>query len=295
MGAILELDFDDEELEEIEVKPLHKNPIQFDTMIEGMSNKYYHDTGFLSSTKFSLMRLSFRAFENRHLFDFSKPAFDEGNLIHDCILLPDIVDDMYIESPTAGLDTKAAKELREANPHKIIAGQGMIEYYKDVAKLVHIIFPFIQIPTTKTEVSFFHEDEDSGLTFQVRPDIYNPDVGMLYDVKSTKANSHREFEKVIEEYDYDLSIAFYFDVIQMCGYKVVRDYTGWLCIPKTAPHVPFLFRVSEELLEKGRSKYQTLLTEYMEFKKTDPNDLNAIYQDIAKREAHSWEYRKENY
>lgn len=267
----------------------------FDTMIEGLSNDDYHNFGGLSSTKFSLMRLSFRVFEHRHLFDFSKPAFDEGSLIHDCILLPDTVDDSYIESPTVGLDTKAAKELRDANPNKTVVGQGMIEYYKGVAKLVHVIFPFIPLPTTKTEVSFFHQDKDSGLIFQVRPDIYNPDVGLLYDVKSTKANNHREFEKVIEEYDYDLSIAFYMDVLIMCGYKVNIAYTGWLCVPKTAPHVPFLFRVSEELLEKGRSKYQTLLTEYMEFKKTDPNDLNAIYEDIAKREAHSWQYRRENY
>lgn len=271
------------------------NPYQFDTMIEGMSNDIYHSAGGLSSTKFSLMRLSFRAFENRHLFDFSKPAFDEGSLIHDCILLPHVVDDMYIESPTVGLDTKAAKEVRESNPHKTVVGQGMIEYYKQVAKLTHIIFPFIMMPTTKTEVSFFHKDESSGLMFQVRPDIYNPDVGLLYDVKSTKANNHREFERIIEEYDYDLSIAFYHDVLKMCGYKVNIAYTGWLCIPKTAPHVPFLFRVSDELLEKGRSKYQDLLNGYIEFKKTDPNDLQAIYEDIAKREAHSWEYRRENY
>lgn len=271
------------------------NPIQFDTMIEGMSNDTYHSAGGLSSTKFALMRLSFRAFEYRHLFDFSKPAFDEGSLIHDCILLPHVVDDAYIESPTVGLDTKAAKELRDANPDKTVVGQGMIEYYKAVAKLTHIIFPFITLPTTKTEVSFFHKDESSGLMFQVRPDIYNPDVGLLYDVKSTKANNHREFERIIEEYDYDLSIAFYHDVLKMCGYKVNIAFTGWLCIPKTSPHVPFLFRVSEELLEKGRSKYQDLLNGYIEFKKTDPNDLNAIYEDIAKREAHSYEYRRENY
>lgn len=271
------------------------SPIQFDTMIEGMSNKYYHDTGFLSSTKFSLMRLSFRAFENRHLFDFSKPAFDEGNLIHDCILLPDIVDDMYIESPTAGLDTKAAKELREANPHKIIAGQGMIEYYKEVAKLVHVIFPFIQIPTTKTEVSFFHEDEDSGLTFQVRPDIYNPVSGLLCDVKSTKVNNRRDFKNIIDRYDYDLSIAFYIDVIQMCGYKINLDYVSWLCVPKDKPHIPFKVPLENYMLEAGRGKYQFLLSEYMKFKKLDQNDLNVIYDDLRGHEYYPPEYQKENY
>lgn len=284
---MLELDFEDETITPSNY-PLH-------TMIEGLSNSSYHSNGGLSSTKFSLMRLSFRAFEYRHLFDFHKDAFDEGNLIHDCILLPHLVSSSYIESPTTGLDTAKANELRQKFPDKIIVGKGMIEKYQELAKVVRIIFPFIAIPTTKTEVSFFHKDEDSGLMFQIRPDIYNPEIGMLYDVKSTKANNHREFEKIIEEYDYDLSIAFYFDVLQLCGYKTNINFTGWLCIPKQSPSVPFLFRVSEELIEKGRSKYQTILNEYIEFKKSDPNDLNAIYQDIAKREAHSWEYRKENF
>lgn len=271
----------------------------FNKMIEGLSNEKYHSFGGLSSTKFPLMDLSIRAFENRHLFDFDKPVFDLGNLCHDCILLPDLVEDGYIESPTVGLDTLSANAMREENPDKMVVGQGDIEKYQHIAKLVRLIVPFISFKTTKKEVSFFHKHEETGLTFQIRPDVYNPKIGLLYDVKSTKANNHREFNKIIEEYNYDLSIAFYYDVLLMCGYAVNIEYVGWICVPKSKPNIPFVFRCSQELLEKGREKYQRLLTKYIDYKESekrlgkDDNDL--IYSDIAEKQAHSWEYRKQEY
>jgi len=298
---MLELEFDDDtvfESVDTDIAINEDNGVPFNKMIEGMSNSDYHGFGGLSSTKFPLMDLSIRAFKNRHLFDFDKPVFDEGNLCHDCILLPDLVEDGYIESPTVGLDTMAANALREENPDKMIVGKGDIEKYQTIAKLVRLIVHFINFETTKKEVSFFHKHKETGLTFQIRPDIYNPLIGLLMDVKSTKANNHREFNKIIEEYNYDLSIAFYFDVLIMCGYKVNIEYVGWVCVPKSKPNIPFVFRVSQELLEKGRGKYQRLLTKYIDYEEAiknggESNEL--IYSDIASHVAHSWEYRKENY
>lgn len=300
---MIELEFDDEDFEEDEqfeeyLNNLASGNIPFNKMIEGLSNSDYHGFGGLSSTKFPLMDLSIRAFENRHLFDFDKPVFDEGNLCHDCILLPDLVEDGYIESPTAGLDTLAANAMREENPDKMIVGKGDIEKYQTIAKLVRLIVHFINFETTKKEVSFFHKHKETGLIFQIRPDIYNPVIGLLYDVKSTKANNHREFNKIIEEYNYDLSIAFYYDVLVMCNYKVNIEYTGWVCVPKSKPNIPFVFRVSQELLEKGREKYQRLLTKYIDYKNavaTSGEDNDLIYKDIAEKVAYSWEYRKENF
>ena len=277
-----------------DLKNNFKHPLN--KMIEGLSNKEYHEAGGLSSTKFPLMEKSIRVFLYRYLFDFWKPCFDKGNLIHDCILLPELVENTYIESPTAGTDTIAANKLREQYPDKIIIGKGDKEEYRDVAKIVRVIFPFLALETTKTEVSFFHYHKELDLILQIRPDIYNEKIGMLFDVKSTKADNHREFEKVIEEYNYDLSIAFYYDVLIMCGYKVNLKYVGWLCVPTSEPHVPFVFRVSQELLEKGRAKYQRYITKYINYMdelRIKGESLDLIYSDIAEKEAHSWEYRKE--
>lgn len=269
----------------------------FNKMIEGLSNKDYHSAGGLSSTRFKLIDLSVRAYLFRHIFDSWKACFDLGNLIHDTILLPDLVDNTYIESPTLGLDTVAANKLRKENPEKIVVGQGDIEFYRDIAKTARVMFPFLDFPTTKKEVSFFYKNDDIDEIMQIRPDIYNYEIGMLYDVKSTKANNHSEFEKLIEGYDYDLSLAYYYDVLVLCGYKVNLYYCGWLCIPTASPNIPFVFRISQELLEKGRSKYQRRITKLKAYKdslKKDGESLNLIYEDVAEKEAHSWEYRKEN-
>lgn len=272
-----------------------KHPLN--TMIKGLSNKEYHEAGGLSSTRFELIRKSVRAFKMRDKFDFWKPCFDEGTLCHDCILTPENIDKTYIESPTLGLDTKKAEELREANPDKIVVAKGMIEHYLEISEIVNDFVPFLKYADKET--SFFHYHKDADLLMQARPDIYIRKMGLLYDLKSTKANNKDEFEKLIEPYNYDLSLAYYTDVLNLCGYKTSLKYTGWLCVPKSAPHIPFLVRISEELLEKGRSKYQELLTRYMDYieaeKEYGDEDLELIYSDIAKDEAHSYEYRKENY
>ena len=272
-----------------------KHPLN--TMIKGLPNKDYHEAGGLSSTRFDLIRKSVRAFKFRHEFDLWKPCFDEGTLCHDCILTPENIEKTYIESPTVGLDTKKAEALREANPDKIVVGKGMLEQYQKLAVFVNRFVPFLKY--ADKEVSFFYYHKDADLLLQARPDIYIRKMGLLYDLKTTKANNKDEFEKLIEPYNYDLSLAYYTDVLNLCGYNTSLKYTGWLCVPKSAPHIPFLVRASEELLEKGRSKYQELLTRYMDYiaaeKEYGEEDMELIYSDIAKDEAHSYEYRKENY
>ena len=255
-----------------------------DTMIEGLSNEEYHAVDGLSSTQFDLMRKSMAAFKYRKEFKKECVAFDEGNLIHDAILLPHLVEINYIESPTKGSDTEAAKKLKRDNPDKIIVGQGMMENARELARKVDLIYGDYIRPASK-EVSFFHYDEPTGLTFKCRPDIYDKERGFILDIKSSKANNHAEFVRVLESYDYDLSAAWYFDTLKLCGYPV--DIVGWIVVPKEAPNCPFGFYMTEELLEKGRSKYQDLIQKWMEYKETGVDELF--------KPAHSWAYRKENY
>jgi hypothetical protein len=253
-------------------------------MIEGLSNEEYHAVDGLSSTQFDLMRKSMAAFKYRKEFKKESVAFDEGNLIHDAILLPHLVEQNYLESPTKGGDTEAAKRLKRDNPDKIVVGQGMIEQAKELARKVDLIYGDFIRPAHK-EVSFFHDDKDTGLMFKCRPDIYDKDRGFILDIKSSKANNHREFLRVLEDYDYDLSAAWYFDTLKLCGYPV--EIVGWIVVPKEAPNCPFGFYMTEELLEKGRSKYQKLIAEWMGYLATGVDNLF--------KPAYSWEYRRENY
>lgn len=279
---MLDLDFDEEE--KITLSSLTTPIYKLDAINENMPNHIYHSIDGVSSTQFDLMRKSMTAFELREHFKKSCVAFDEGALIHDAILLPHLLDEMYIESPTKGSDTVAANKLKVDNPNKIIVGQGMMDTAKEMARKVDLVYgDFIR--SAYKEVSIFHQNEVTGLLHKCRPDIYNEQQNIIIDVKSSKANSHAEFLKTLEQYDYDLSAAWYIDTMRDAGFKV--DVFAWLIVPKEAPHCPFGFYCTDDLLEKGRSKYQDLLIKYADFKAEGIDELF--------KPAHSWEYRKENY
>lgn len=278
------LDLDFEEEEKITLSSLTIPIYKLDAINENMPNHIYHSIDGVSSTQFDLMRKSMTAFELREHFKKSCVAFDEGALIHDAILLPHLLDEMYIESPTKGSDTVAANKLKADNPNKIIVGQGMMDTAKEMAHKVDIIYGDFIRPSYK-EVSIFHKNEVTGLLHKFRPDILNLQQKIIIDVKSSSANNHAEFLKVLELYDYDLSAAWYFDTAKDAGFDI--EIFAWIVVPKQAPHCPFGFYCTPELLEKGRSKYQSLLIKYAEFKE---NGIDELFKP-----AFSWEYRKENY
>ena len=259
-------------------------PYPLDKMIEGLSNEEYHAVDGLSSTQFDLMRKSMAAFKYRKEFKKESVAFDEGDLIHNTILLPHLVETNYLEAETKGLDTVKADKQRAENPDKTIVGQGQIGWAKELARKVDLIYGGYIRPAYK-EVSFFHYDKPTGLMFKCRPDIYDKERGYILDIKSSKATNHREFLRVLEDYDYDLSAAWYFDTLKLCGYPV--EIVGWIVVPKEAPNCPFGFYMTEELLEKGRSKYQVLIEKWMKYRDDGIDELF--------KPAYSWEYRRENY
>lgn len=279
---MLNLEFEEEE--KITLSSLTTPIYKLDALNENMPNHIYHSIDGVSSTQFDLMRKSMTAFELRQHFKKSCVAFDEGNLIHDAILLPHLLNEMYLECPTKGTDTVVANKLKADNPKKIIVGQGMIDTAKEMAYKVDLVYgDFIR--SAYKEVSIFHQNEVTGLLHKCRPDIYNEQQKIIIDVKSSKANNHAEFLKTLEQYDYDLSAAWYIDTMRDAGFEV-KDF-AWLIVPKEAPHCPFGFYCTDELLEKGRSKYQDLLIKYAEFKAEGFDELF--------KPAFSYAYRKENY
>lgn len=278
------LDLVFEEEEKITLSSLMTPIYKLDAINENMPNHIYHSIDGVSSTQFDLMRKSMTAFELREHFKKSCVAFDDGQLTHDAILLPHLLDEMYLESPTKGSDTVAANKLKADNPNKIIVGQGMMDTAKEMAYKVDLIYGDFIRPSYK-EVSIFHQNDVTGLLHKFRPDILNLQQKIIIDVKSSSANNHAEFLKVLELYDYDLSAAWYFDTAKDAGFDI--EIFAWIVVPKQAPHCPFGFYCTPELLEKGRSKYQSLLIKYAEFKE---NGIDELFKP-----AFSWEYRKENY
>lgn len=247
------------------------NNIIFGEPLLGLSNEDYHKSEGISSTAFRYFDYSCAVFENRHLFRQHSPHFDYGSLIHCSILEPHLLDEDFLECHTLESDTVAASKLRELNPTKTIVGKGLKEEAKKIAELFKLIFGHLE-KDCLNEVSFIYPNKETGLVHKCRPDMWNKDVGIVYDVKTTSAKSPREFMLTIEKYNYDLSAAWYMDTIN----EIIRIYKLpypkiekfiWLVIEKGS-NIPYCFFATPQMIEKGRSKYQEKLDVYADYKKT---------------------------
>jgi len=144
----------------------------------------------------------------------------------------------------------------------------------------------------KKEISIIYFNDDTKLNHKCRPDIWLQNLGLILDLKSSKETNHIGFESCIEKYNYHVSAAWYKDTINEAIKKLklniplVRVF-GWIVAPKFEPYKPFAFVCSDELMEKGREKYQNLLNKYIEVRDGGEDELF--------KTAHSWEFKKENY
>lgn len=252
---------------------------------KGMSNKEYHAIDGMSSTRFSIMKKSQRAYKHRDLFAYSTPSFSLGDLRHTSILEPHRLETEYLESSTLTVDSVASTNLANANPDKIVVGRGMIETSRIVSKRVHSVFGEF-IDGSDKEVSIFYNCPHTGLLFKIRCDMLfkRPDGKyIIFDIKNSKENTQKGFEFSIESYDYDLQASWYKDVARLAGLDVVAF--GWIVVPSTEPNVPFGMLCSEELEVQGRTKYTDLINEYVEYKKSGADDR--LFQ-----QAHGYRYKK---
>lgn len=254
-----------------------------------LSNKDYHSIDGISSTLLEDLELSVSIYEYREHFKHHRPAYDMGNFIHDSLAYPNDFKNMYLECETIGLDTQKAQKQREANPDKTIVNKGSFDVIDEIRMKVQLIYGKYMNLGAK-ECSFIFKDEDTGLTFKIRPDLHLLEHGIILDYKSTKETTHAGFLKTIEPYNYHRSAAFYIDGVNKAikkfnlPFKKVTQF-GWICIPKTAPYKPFGFMASPGMIEEGREDYQRLINKLLEVRRTGKDELFKV--------AYSWKERKQ--
>ncbi len=127
-----------------------------------------------------------------------------------------------------------------------------------------LMFEYITSKTTN-EHSLFVEDE--GFTRKVRVDAYDPRMGIIYDIKTSRYNSPTKFISDAYELGYHLQAAFYIDTMRMAGYKA--DYFAFLCIPSEVPNEPFAVQITDRFIEDGREIYTEVIQNILDYEKSD--------------------------
>jgi exodeoxyribonuclease VIII len=93
-----------------------------------------------------------------------------------------------------------------------------------------------------------------------------PDLGLksavLADLKSTLNASPGPFARDIVKFGYDLSAAFYIDVMAALGHRV--DEYLFVCVEKQPPYQFAFYRLVDRAIERGRALYRHHLVRFAE-------------------------------
>jgi len=223
-----------------------------------MSNDDYRKIDALSASDIKEMMESIdRVVKRNKLQKDESDAMNRGTALHEAILEPE-----KFRFSAYRFKPKEANSLKKMiNNAKVIFGDALYG--------------------SETEVGFLAEDD--VFLRKCRCDAYNPELGIIFDVKTTRYGDKKTFYRndIIGRH-YDVQAAWYMDVLKSLGYKA--DHFVFLCVQNMNPYNCFAVEVHDSIIEKGRSKYGEVLEKYQEYCKHGKIlDIHMVYD---------WEYLK---
>jgi len=258
--------------------------------LEGISNEEYHDDrSHVSSSGLKMMLTNPKLYYSQYVMgeedkeDKPQAAFDFGSYIHSRVLEPHLIEAEYAIYEGKTKRGGVWDTFKEDNPNKILLSRAQVEMADKMLHQYENSGIEIGKHGFNTEVpftSFFTNGKAEltactnllGVDVKVRFDYHKMDIEKGYasiqDVKTTAEGnlSKENVQEVCDKYHYDLSAALYADVaMDLTGVK--HDFY-FLFMSKKAPFDVRLFRASEEMLQRGREKYELAICSLGEARET---------------------------
>ena len=200
-----------------------------------MSDTVYHEQHgeeehFFSSSQLKTIMEDPIKFKKEYIQNKKAPtpaalqdAFDVGTLVHTAILEPKLLKGAYAKWPAGSNRTGSIwEEFKKENEGKLIMNPTMLKQANQAIKNIKSSpLCLAQFTEGEAEVSFFVEF--MGLRVKVRTDWLR--ATSIDDLKTTTGNV-RDINKIkgkIKSLNYDLSAAFYVDVVNHCIDKFELD------------------------------------------------------------------------
>lgn len=265
-------------------------------LIEGInppcSNSDYHsDREYLSSSALKLIVKDPKQFYDTYILNIepenqNKSAFALGSYLHCRVLEPELEEQEFAVFEGKTRRGKDWVEFEEENSDKTIitAGQkGMCDtlisnYEKAIVKIggreVKVSSFFKKGVAEETVTTSIR-----GVKVKVRTDYRRCDdkYQSIVDLKSTGEiiSTPEKAGQVCEQWDYDLSAALYCDVLE----KVTGKKHDWFFtfISKKNGEVK-IYKASEEMLQRGRDKYNAGLDRIIEARETNIYYTNEVQE-----------------
>ncbi len=221
-----------------------KFPYPFNKLIPPtqISNEEYHALDGISASGLKQARKDPKLYMKKRLLKrLPSPALEMGTALHEALLEPEVFQ-------------MSNYDLTPANKLKL---EVMINNGK-------VMFDYI-VNKTMNEYSLFVKD--NGFIRKVRVDAYDPILGIIYDVKSTRYNSEKKFANDAYDLGYHLQSAFYLDTFKLAGLKA--SAFAFLCVPSETPNEPYPYQSDDNFIEDGRSEYTDVVSRILDYGETN--------------------------
>jgi exodeoxyribonuclease VIII len=186
------------------------------------------------------------------------PSMVLGSLFHTLLLEPEKFQKEYAVSPKVDRRTTRGREDYEQfvayAENKIILTEDQYLKASTMASQIkeHEIVKTL-LDDARFEQSIFWTDQETGLQFKTRPDIWSRK--MVVDVKTTTDASSHSFMRASLSYGYYLQAAMAFEACKALGEPF--EMFVILACEKEAPHVPAVFIMDQDALQYGLNQFQS--------------------------------------
>ena len=213
-----------------------------------LTNKEYHAHPAISSSDVkAVYKTSLAHWKGKIRRETS--AFALGSAVHALVLEPK--KNLVIRGP----EDRRGNKWKEAQLAADIDGQILLPEAEfdfaariaDAVKAHPVAAMYLADQTFIAEASFFGIDPATGSEIKCRPDGYLPEVGLVFDVKTTTDASPDGFPRELRKYAYDVQAAFYLRALRSAGYKA--DTFIFIAVEKEAPHAVGLHALTDRYLD----------------------------------------------
>jgi hypothetical protein len=247
--------------------------IEFNKIIDGLSNEDYHKHSAISSSQCKDLLISpWLYHHNRSHPVTQSQAMLFGSMFHSLVLEPDSFDNVYFVADKPKRNTKAGKEAysqmeKVKGARTWISTDDFLQAQDMRHNLMKNDLVKVLLSGGRSEQSAFWTDKDSGIDCRARADYINLDKKYILDLKTTSSLADEfNFSTTVKKYHYDLSAAFYVD-----GFKnVIGDDFDFfiIAIESKEPHNFAVYKLSDAILDFGRGKYRQALEVFAKVKES---------------------------
>lgn len=238
-----------------------KMKIKYNDGVHNISNEEYHSSEGLSRSQLMLLDKSpyhFRYQVYSGLAEKREPtaAMNLGSAFHTLLLEPHLFKEEFMIIPKIDRRSTKGKEEYECflqeKGNKILLDDAQFTQAQTMALQIkeHEIVKAL-LDEAVFEQSIFWTDEETGLQFKTRPDIWSDKI--IVDLKTTNDASEYAFRSSALRYGYYLQAGMAFEACKAIG----RPFEMFviLACEKEAPYVPSVFIMDEVALKFGIDQF----------------------------------------